>query len=278
MDNTFTSEASPEVKQPAKDWLTISAKTWFIVTAIGQWLFVIYIAGFFGLRFLANGLTGFEDTHLANGFIPGDGMGNVALALHILVAGLIIAAGQLQLLPNIRQHLPRLHRYSGRFYMIASIVVSAAGIYLMWSRERVIGSVWQDVGTTFGGLLTFALVPIALYYAIKRDIPTHRRWALRLFMVVSAVWYLRLMIFGWILATGGAGMDMDSFSGPFLVVVHFAQYLLPLAFLELYFLAQKQQSRAYKNLVAGSIFAASLIMTVGVIANAALFWVPSIGS
>ncbi|WP_370979131.1 hypothetical protein [Agaribacterium sp. ZY112] len=77
--------------------------TWFVVTAIGQWLFVLYILAYYGLRFGSLSIAGFKGTHLANGFIEGDALGNIALAIHILVASMIIAVGQIQLTPIIRQ-------------------------------------------------------------------------------------------------------------------------------------------------------------------------------
>lgn len=262
----------------ARNWLDISAKIWFLVTAIGQWMFVLYIAGYYGLRFAGGGLAGFEGTHLANGFIVGDSMGNMAVAIHILVAGLIIAAGQIQLVPAIRTKLPRLHRYSGWFYMIASVIVSVAGIFLVWTRERVIGSFLTDIGTTGSGVLVMIFMPIALYYAIKRDFAAHRRWVLRLFMAVSAVWFLRLMTFGWFVLTGGIGIDGKTFTGPFINFVHFAQYLLPLAVLELYFWAQKPKNKAWRAGVATVIVLGSAYMAVGVFGIASFSWIPKIGN
>jgi Predicted membrane protein (DUF2306) len=260
------------------NWLNYSAKYWFIVTAIGQWLFVVYLIGYYGARFVGNGIEGFEGTHLANGFIVGDGIGNIALVFHVLMAGAIIAAGQIQLIPRIRHKIPHLHRYSGWFYMFASVIVSIAGIYLAWSRDRVIGSLIQDIGVTGSGVLVMLFMPIALYYAVKRNIAMHRRWALRLFMVVSAVWYLRLMIFGWFVATGGVGIDVETFSGPFLNIVSFAQYLLPLAVLELYFWAQKTKNEIHCRAVAGLVLLMSLAMTVGVVGVSISIWFPYIGT
>lgn len=272
-------DANTSIHQKHKpDWLTLSAKTWFIVTAIGQWLFVAYIAGYYGLRFATDGVGGFTGTQLANGFIAGDSIGNMALAIHILVAGLIIAAGQIQLVPAIRNKLPLLHRSSGWFFMIASVIVSVAGFYLTWSRERVIGSLIQDIGVTGSGVLVMLFVPIALYYAIKRNFATHRRWALRLFMVVSAVWFLRLMVFGWFIATGGIGIDGKTFTGPFLDVVSFAQYLLPLAVLELYFWASKPKNKRYQSAVASLIFVVCAAMAIGIFAISSVSWVPQIGA
>ncbi len=260
----------------ARNWLDLSAKIWFVVTAIGQWLFVFYINGFFGSRFIARGVDGFEGTHLPNGYVPGDDVGNSALALHVLAGGLIIAAGQIQLIPAIRAHLPRLHRYSGWFYMMASVAVSVAGMYLVWTRDRQIGSLIQDIGTTGSGVLVMLFVPLALYYAITRNFAAHRRWALRLFMVVSAVWFLRLLIFGWLMLTGGYGMDFNTFTGPFLYFAGFAQYLLPLAVLELYFWAQKPKNKAWRGAVAGVITVFSAYMAVGIFAITMGFWIPRV--
>ncbi|SDE22727.1 DUF2306 domain-containing protein [Kordiimonas lacus] len=276
MSDIMMDAGTPARPKRARNWLDLSAKTWFVVTAIGQWLFVAYIAGYYGKRFAAGGVGGFADTHLANGFMAGDSMGNVALAIHILVAGLIIAAGQIQLVPGIRNKIPRLHRYSGWFYMTASVVVSIAGTYLVWTRPRVIGSLIQDIGVTGSGVLVMAFVPLALYCAIKRDFAAHRRWALRLFMVVSAVWFLRLMTFGWFLTTGGIGIDGKTFSGPFLYVVSFAQYLLPLAVLELYFWAQKGKNKAHRGKVAGVVFLMTAFMAVGVVGISSFSWIPKI--
>jgi len=275
----MTIDATPSLPQQQKpDWLARSATTWFIVTAIGQWLFVAYILGYYGLRFAENGVGGFAGTQLTNGFIAGDRMGNIALAIHILVAGLIIAAGQIQLMPAIRNKLPLLHRASGWFFMVASVIVSIAGLYLTWSRERVIGSLIQDLGVTGSGVLVILFVPIALYYAIKRNFAAHRRWALRLFMVVSAVWFLRLMIFGWFIATGGIGIDSKTFTGPFLDVASFAQYLLPLAVLELYFWACKPHNQRYQTAVASLIFVCCAMMAIGVFAIGSVAWFPKIGA
>lgn len=269
-------DAAPRPKR-ARNWLDLSAKTWFVVTAIGQWLFVAYILAFYGGRFVAQGVDGLKGTHLANGFMEGDDFGNAAVMFHVLFAALIIGAGQLQLIPAVRAKMPAFHRWSGRFYMAASVLVSMAGVYLVWARPRVIGSLAQDIGTTGSGVLILIFLPLALYYAIKRDIKRHREWALRLFMVVSAVWFLRLMTFGWFMTTGGIGIDMETFSGPTLYVISFAQYLLPLLILQLYFWAQKPQNKAHRGKVASVIFVGTGFMAAGIAGISAFSWVPRMG-
>lgn len=276
----MTDYASPQpvAARPgrARNWLSLSAKTWFAVTAIGQWFFVVYILGFYVPRVSANGPKGLEGTHLPKGYIEGDTIGNIAIVMHILVAAFIIAAGQLQLIPAIRQRMPKLHRWSGRFYMGASVLVVLAGLYLSWAREAAIGTNLQSLGTSTGGVLVLIFVPLALYAAIKRDFAAHRRWALRLFMVVSAVWYFRLIIFGWLMTTGGAFMDTKTFTGPFLLVASYAQFALPLLVLQLYFWAEKPKNKAHKTWVAGVIFACTGMMAIGVFAVTMGFWIPRV--
>ncbi|SMF19883.1 Predicted membrane protein [Alteromonadaceae bacterium Bs31] len=256
--------------------LNITARLWLTLTIAGQWLFVLYIAGFYGKRFLAKGIPGFADTHLPNGYIPGDSTGNIAIVMHILLAMFIIAGGTLQLLPAIRKRYPAFHRWNGRIYVCTAIVVSLAGLYLTFARERVIGSLPQEIGTSLGGVLILIFSPVVIYYALKRQYLLHQRWALRLFMLVSAVWFLRILTFGWFLLTGGWGINRSDFSGPFLVFAAFAQYMLPLAVLELYFRAKDMKQRNMNILASLAISVGTVYMAVGVGVLTAMIWLPRV--
>lgn len=101
----------------------------------GYWavLFVVYILGYYGARFVEVGIVdGFEGTHLANGFILGDDVGNLALVIHILIASLIMAAGQIQLVPHIRK----------KWVLRLSVVVSA-----VWFLRLIdLAGFWQPAG------------------------------------------------------------------------------------------------------------------------------------
>lgn len=254
--------------------LDLSARFWFAVTFIGQWLFVAYISVYYGSHFLDGGVAGFANTRLPNGYIEGDTLGNLAIVTHVLLAALIIAAGQLQLMPAVRARAPMLHRWSGRFYMVGSVLATQAGMYLILFRERILGSDIQDVAVIFGGVLVFVFAFQAYRHARRRRIAAHRRWALRLFMAVSAVWFLRQMVFGWYLLTGGIGIDDATFSGPFPIFANFAQYLLPLAMLELYFWAQRPQNETYRGRVAVLLMGMTGLMCVGLYAVASGLWIP----
>lgn len=214
--------------------LDASVRFWFVVTALGQLMFAAYVATKYGPLLLLEGLEGLKKAPLFNGFIPGDMIGNPAVAAHILLAIVIMGGGPLQLTPPIRTQLPRFHRWLGRAYVLGAILTSTLALYLIWSRP-LFGAPINNIGNSAGGVLTIAFAIVAWRYAMARDFHNHERWALRLFMTASAVWYLRIGTQVWVYFTGGLGIDSETWSGPFLAVWHFGQYLLPLAVLEWYF-------------------------------------------
>jgi uncharacterized membrane protein len=247
----------------ARSALDASARIWFLVMALGQWIFVAYIAAYYGPRLMGSGLEGLQNTHLVNGFMPGDTAGNVAVAVHILLAVIIIGGGPLQLIPQIRERIPTFHRWLGRTYMLTAVSSAAAGLYLIWTRP-LFGPLAINIATSLDGVLIIAFAAIALRYAVARDIRTHRRWALRLFMVTSAVWFLRLGFRVWTFLTGGVGIDSGSFSGPFVIAWHFGQFLLPLAVLELYLRARDGGNAQGRYAMAAGLLALTILMGIGI--------------
>jgi hypothetical protein len=247
--------------------LNASAQFWFVVTALGQWTFTSYVAAFYGPALLLGGPDGLESfNNLANGHIVGDTAGNAALAGHLLLAVILMGGGPLQLIPQIRALFPTFHRWLGRTYLLTAVVSAVAGLFLIWTRP-LFGSLVNNIGTSLDGVLIIVFAAIALRYAIARDMRTHRRWALRLFMVVSAVWFIRVAMNMWGRLTGGLGVDDETFGGPAVVFWHFAQYLLPLAVLELYFRARDGASVVGRYAMAVGLFALTLLMSVGIYGN-----------
>jgi hypothetical protein len=260
-----------ELEPLARAALDASARLWWVVTALGQWIFAFYIAAFFGPRLAQHGLEGLKDAHLFNGFIPGDGVGNAAVAAHLVLAFVIMAGGPLQLIPQVRARHPAVHRWTGRAYMTAAVVASLAGLYLIWTRP-IFGPLSNNIATSLDGVLVVTFAAIALRHAIARDIRTHRRWALRLFMVASSVWFLRVGFRLWNFLTGGVGIDEETFSGPFVVTWHFGQFLLPLAVLELYFRARDSADPRARFAMAGGLFAITILMGIGIFLVATNSW------
>lgn len=257
----------------ARKALKGSAAFWFSVAAVGHWIFLYYIVWVFGPMIMSHGLEGLADSHLPSGFREGDTIGNLAALSHVLLAALIIGGGPLQLIPAIRNRFPTFHRYLGRSYLIAAVTSSIGGLYMVWTRGSV-GNVINHIGISGDAVLIIAFAFMAVRYAIARDIRRHRRWAMRLFLVASAVWFFRIGLMGWVMLTGGAGVDFETFTGPFIYTLGFAQYLVPLAFLEMYFWAKEKAGTTGKLITAGTLSILALLTGFGIFAATMGLWLP----
>ena len=200
---------------------------WFLTAASGLAIFATYIAASYG-RAALGGAPG------QSRWVAGDPVGNTMLSLHLLLALLMTAGGVVQLVPALRRRLPALHRGVGRAFMVAALLGSLSGLYLLWVKGTV-GDLGQHLGMSLNALLIVGFAILAWQAALTRDFPAHRRWALRLFLAVNGVWFFRVGLMLWLLVwRRPMGFDPKSFTGPFLTTLAFAQYLLPLAVLEVY--------------------------------------------
>lgn len=262
------------------DWSAVADKTlraattfWFAVTVLGQLAFAFAVASFYGLTALRGD---YHKWNFTNGFIPGVSMGNTAVVMHLVSAVIIMLAGAAQLVPAVRAKFPVFHRWNGRIYMLAAIALSAAGVYMHLVRGSVGGSVNHFAGT-LNAILIWICAGFALGSAMARDFRTHRRWALRLFLVVSASWFLRIGIFlSFLIAGRPFGFDPATLEGPFFTFMSFAQYLVPLAVLELYFRAQDRPGALRRIAMAVTLFALTFAMAAGLFAVGAAIWAPQV--
>jgi hypothetical protein len=243
-----------ELSSVADKSLRAAARFWFVVALVGQFAFAFSTAAFYGLT-AARGDFQAWNKILANGYEAGATMGNAALAGHILFATVISIAGALQLIPGIRNRFPA---------------------YLTLSGRRLVGDVTQHVVSIFGAVLIMFCAGMALRYAMARDFTTHRRWALRLFLVASGSWFFRLGFFLTLALFGPIGFDQTTFSGPLLTFWTFAQYLLPLGVLELYLFAQEQPGALRRMATAGVLFVLTLAMGAGIALVTVASWVPNV--
>jgi len=255
--------------------LSHSATLWFVVAAAGHFAFLVYIVGFYWLLVAGGGVAALADTHLPNGFVDGDSLGNAAVLAHVVLAAIVIGGGPLQLVPAVRERFPAFHRWLGRSYVTAAVISSLGGLYMVWTRGTV-GGALSEIGITLDGILILVFAAIAVRYAMARNIIKHRRWAMRLFLVASAVWFFRIGLMGWVFMTGGAGIDWETFSGPFIAFWGFGQYLLPLAVLELYFRAQQSTDGRLKVVTGVVLFVCTVVMGIGIFAATTGLWLPRI--
>lgn len=251
--------------------LKVAATTWYLFAVTGLSAFFIYVIFHYGGALLSS------DTSSANSsFIPGDAVGNLFLATHLSLALIVISGGLLQLLPALRTRFPAFHRWNGRLFLVCAIACSLAGQYLIFTRE-IPGDLVMDLGTSSAGILVLIFSVLTYKTARAKQFVQHRKWAMRLFMVANAGWFFRIGLMLWLVVNQGpVGMDMKTFTGPALVFISYAQYLLPLAMLELYLRAQASRNNGFKLLVSGLILIGALATLAGVGAASAMMWWPRI--
>ena len=264
-----------ELSSVADKSLKAAARFWFVVALAGQFAFAISVAVFYGLTALRGNIQAWNRI-LGRGFETGATMSNTALVGHILFGTVISIAGALQLIPGIRNRFPVFHRWNGRLFVLAAFTQAITGIYLtLWVGKRV-GDTTQHVISVLGALLIIFCAVMALRFAIARNFTIHRRWALRLFLVASASWFIRLGFAVTLVVLGPIGFDSRTFSGPLVTFWSVAQYLLPLGVLELYLWAQDRPGALRRMVTAGVLFVLTLAMGAGIALVAVGSWVPSV--
>ena len=253
--------------------LQLSAASCFVAMCAGLTAFAIYLIGFYG-RAAVEGRPDKWNDVLQVGYVPGDTAGNLVLASHLAFGFLVTFAGMLQVLPTVRNRWPRFHRWNGRIFATAAATASAGGVYMIWFRGAA-GDIYQHLAISLNALLILVCTAFAWRLARKRRFDAHRHWALRLFLAANGGWFFRIGLMLWIvLNQGPAGFDPKTFTGPFLTALAFAQYVLPLSLLELYFHARASRSPGVQWVAAGTLGFTTLIVFAGSAAAAAMLWWP----
>jgi hypothetical protein len=256
--------------------LQAAVRFWFVVTVIGQLVFAFTVASFYGIAAVRGDSQQAWSKSITHGYVAGDTLGNFAVATHLFSAVIVILAGTIQLIPQIRERAPFFHRWNGRLYIVTAFTISLAGLYMLWIRGSV-GDLSQHLGTSVMAVLIMFCAAMALRYALARDFKTHRRWALRLYLVVSASLFIRAGIFlSLLLNHGPFGFDPTTFTGPFLTFISFAQYLVPLAVLEIYLRTKDRAGAPGRFAMAAGFVVLTVALGVGIFAVTMAIWVPSI--
>ena len=246
---------------------------WFVVTLVGQLLFLVYITGFYGPPVLRGTLADWsKHREVIDGYVTGDSVGNLQFGIHVLMAAILTFGGVLQLWPALRNRVRGFHRWNGRVFVAVALVAAIGGLWLVWVRGSRLG-VASSSGITVNAALIMILVGFAWQAARRRDFASHRRWAVRAFLAVSGVWFLRvgIMAFG-LIATGLLGLP-ESLSMGFFDLWSFGSYLLPLMIYELYWRAEVGSIRSRYAMGSG-LAILSLLTALGIVGASAVMWYP----
>ncbi|WP_074408036.1 DUF2306 domain-containing protein [Aquimarina megaterium] len=273
-ENSSASIARPKTVK-ADRALGTAVTFWFFVAVIGQWIFAYYVTFFYGSAAVHGDFEKWNEV-LPHGYIPGETMGNLAVALHIVLAIIIMVGGPLQFIPQIRTYARTFHRWNGRIYIFTALLIGVDGLYMIWTRGNIGGLVGQ-VSVSINAFLIMFFAIMSWRTAVARDFDKHRQWALRLFLASNGVWFFRIGLMFWLFVNGGpVGFDPETFRGPFLVFLDFGQFLVPLAILELYLRVQDRSSTSGKIAMTTFLFFLTIITGIGIFAATMGMWLPRI--
>lgn len=264
----MTNLAPATLLQPRRTMLASAAAAWFLTYVAGHWLFLAYVIYAFGTSAVTGNLEAWNE-RLHPGYVPGDHAGNAIVGAHLGFAVVVLGAGPLQIVPSLRQSSPTLHRWIGRTYLLAVVVATLSGLFMLFARD--IGSWSLQAGFVLQALLIVSFGAAAFIHARARRIDAHRRWALRFFMVSSVALSYRLTFMIWFAATGGLGIDMATGEGLFLDFMAIGQFV-PLLMLEAYFAARQSSTRLAHVSMSAVLFLAALGTAGGVVMLSAGLW------
>ena len=118
---------------------------------------------------------------------------------HIVGGVLALGLGPFQFLQKLRRRWPKVHRWTGRFYLIGILLGGTAGLYMAFYAYAGLAASLGFAALAISWLTTGFIA----YRAIRaEDTVTHRQWMIRNFALTFAAVTLRLwmmpliMIFG----------------------------------------------------------------------------------
>jgi tetratricopeptide (TPR) repeat protein len=271
-----TAVAMPVVRfrSYADSALKFAGRLWFGLAVAGQLTLAFEVASFYS-HTAARGQWSAWNKFMLHGYVPGQPIGNGVVAAHLVGVVLLILSGALQLAPQVLRRAPKVHRWSGRVYMVAALAMSGAGVSML-VRRGTSGGPAEYAALFVNAALIWVFAGLALRYALKRDFVRHKQWALRLYVVSLGVFFLRVAVLMWVTLLGPVGMDFTTFTGPALAFWAYGCYLVPLAMMELYLRTQARPGSGQRWAMAGLLFVMTLLMGVGTAAAAAGTWVPTI--
>lgn len=248
---------------------------WLFVALAGQAIFAAYVTLFYGRTALA-GAPEHWNRVMPRGWVSGQTFDNAVLSAHLAASLLLLIAGAMQLVPVLRRRWPALHRWTGRTYLLAATLLSLGGLWMVWGRGGAAGDLSQHMAITLNAALIVGCAVVAWRMARDRRFDLHRRWALRVFVAASGVWFFRVGLMAWLgLWRAPVGFDPQTFSGPFLTALAWGVYVfMPLLVLEAVLSAQLSRNVALQGSVAAGMVALTLLTAFGVVMATFGMWAP----
>ncbi len=251
-----------------------SSRTLLAIVWLSSFIFGLYILANYAAAYFDNDLQRWNNV-LPEIYVPGQPSASVGIGFHFAAGGLILLLGGLQLIEGIRANYPRIHHWTGRFYIFISIVAALGGLSFIAIRGTV-GGVVMDIGFTGYGVLMFVAAIQTVRYAMNRQLLNHQAWAWRLYALAIGSWLYRMDYGLWLILTDWVG-HTDQFNGWFDNFMSFFFYVPNLIIVELMIRARDQAgNQRMKTAASLSMVAACGILLVATWGFARVAWIPAI--
>ena len=236
----------------------------------------------FGLYILANYAAAYSDGDLSRWnnvlpevYVPGQPAASIGIGIHFAAGGVVLLLGGLQLIAGIRTRYPRVHHWTGRFYVFVSLLAALGGLSFIAIRGTV-GGLVMDIGFGLYGILMFLAAVQTIRYAMKRQLLVHQAWAWRLYALAIGSWLYRMDYGLWLILSDWIGHTQE-FDGWFDNFMAFFFYIPNLIIVELMIRARAEgSSKTLRRTTTVSMILACGILLVATWGFARIAWIPAI--
>ena len=247
----------------------LAAVTWISCGMFGLYILIFYAGA------LVSGTASRWNGVLPGLYTASSTASTVGIGLHFAAGGVILALGFMQLLNVIRQRAPAVHRWLGRIYVTAAAFAGVGGLTFI-AVTGTIGGLAMNVGFGLYGVLMVLCAAQTYRYSRRRELDTHRKWAIRLFALAIGSWLYRMEYGFWFLMTHKLG-HTHNFHGPFDVVMAFFFYIPNLLVAEAYLRGRSEQAGAAAKLSGAAVMGVAIcLLVVATYFFATRYWWPAI--
>ncbi len=260
--------------QPGTRLFEFSSRTLLAVVWLSSLLFGLYILANYAAAYSDNDLQRWNDV-LPEIYLPGQPAASIGIGIHFAAGGLILLLGGLQLIGSIRSRFPVFHRWTGRVYVVLSLLAAAGGLSFIVIRGTVGGPV-MNIGFAGYGIAMFICAIQTMRYAMAREFTTHQVWAWRLYALAIGSWLYRMDYGLWLALTNWVG-HTDDFRGWFDYAMAFFFYVPNLIIVEFMIRSRgKPENRGLQTSTAVVMIMASGVLIFATYTFARVSWVPAI--
>lgn len=118
---------------------------------------------------------------------------------HGLAGACAILLGPLQFSDRLRQRFTKLHRVTGRIYIVGALILAPLGAYIQYFQERMGGPRSFSIAGLVDAILLMGTTAIAFAFILNGKVQQHRQWMTRSFAVALVFVEVRVIggITGW---------------------------------------------------------------------------------